>query len=61
MNRAFWAEPINGITRVSNREEDERVEKKKPRKDDATELVTVTLPANVQTVTLDDSDDDLEV
>ena len=49
------------LKRSADREEDERVEKKKPRKDDATELVSVTLPANVQTVTLDDSDDDLEV
>lgn len=42
-------------------EEEEGVDKKRARKEDATQCVSVTLPANVQTVTLEDSDDDLEV
>ena len=59
------------LKRSVDREEEEKeegVEKKRLKKDsmqekkeDATQHVSVTLPANVQTVTLEDSDDDLEV
>ena len=46
-------------------EKDEKKRAKKDsmeeKKEDATQHVSVTLPANVQTVTLEDSDDDLEV
>ena len=43
-------------------EEEEGVERKRAKKEEATQFTSVTLPANVQTVTLDDSDDDdLEV
>ena len=54
---------IEGLLKRSaeREEEEEGVEIKRAKKEDATQCVSVTLPANVQTVTLEDSDDDLEV